>query len=91
MIIFVDWKDGPRAYLRVSPYIWYFMMLSIYVIFPLVNFGYGFIVIFLPNSAILDCIYYPWIIFYNVVQLGKLYTYITRVRQIYFYNALLEW
>lgn len=67
------------------------MLLLLYTVLPALNILFMVALFFWPDVNLDHCIYEPWLILYNVVQLGKLATYYGSVRSVYFYNAKQEW
>lgn len=36
-LIFIDWKKGPDWWLKISPFVFYTMLFSNYILVPIVN------------------------------------------------------
>lgn len=38
-LIFVPWKKGPKNYLKISPMLFFILLISNYLIVPIINLG----------------------------------------------------
>ena len=80
-LIFVPWKKGPEWYLRISPAIFYVLVLMNYLIIPIANLGLSAFYIIDPNYDLKTQIIQSWVVFYNVVNFSRVLEYFVVIRR----------
>lgn len=81
-LIFVPWKKGPALYLKVSPYIFYFMMYLNYVILPLGNIGLSTYFTISPKYNLKVKPMESWVIFFTVVCFSRVVEFFSSIKKL---------
>lgn len=40
-LIFIPWKQGPKKWVKYAPYLFFFMMITVYTIIPIANMAFA--------------------------------------------------
>jgi hypothetical protein len=80
-LIFVHWKKGAEWWLKISYIVFYVLLLTNYVILPLVNVGIFVFFIIAPAINLKDETIESYVIFINIICLLRLIEYATLVRR----------
>lgn len=81
-LFFVEWKKGPKNYLKYSPYIFYTLTYLNYLIIPIANIGYFFILAFAVKSfKIREIFIESWVVFYVMVSFNRILEYFIEVKK----------
>ena len=80
-LIFVPWKKGPEWYLRISPAIFYVLVLMNYLIIPLANLGLSAYYVIDPKYDLKSQVIQSWVVFYNVVNFSRVLEYFFVIRR----------
>lgn len=80
-LIFVPWKKGPEWYLRISPTIFYVLVLMNYLILPLGNLGLSAFYVIDPKYDLKTQVIQSWVVFYNVVNFSRVLEYFFIIRR----------
>jgi hypothetical protein len=80
-LIFVPWKKGPAAYQVVSPYIFYIVMFTNYVLIPVGNIVLSAYFTLNPNYDLKQKPLESWIIFFTIVCFARLVEYFFSIKR----------
>lgn len=86
-LIFIPWKYGPTWYLKVSPFIFFFMMYLNYLILPLVNIGLSIFYTVNPKYNLKKMPLESWVVFFTVICFSRLVEYYTTLKKLIFDDA----
>ena len=80
-LIFVSWKKGPEKWLKISPYIFFFMLITNYLILPIINIFVALYLIIDPKVDLKKIAVESYVVFFLVVSTGRVLEYITLIRR----------
>ena len=80
-LIFVHWKKGPAWWLRVSDKVFFLLLLTNYILLPLINNVALLYFIIDPNIDLKNHTIESYIVFFNVICFMRIVEYLTIVRR----------
>lgn len=80
-LIFVSWKKGSEKWLKISPYIFFFMLITNYLILPIINIFVALYLIIDPKVDLKNIAVESYVVFFLVVSTGRVLDYITLIRR----------
>jgi len=81
-LIFVDWKKGPKWYLKVSPAIFFSLIMLNYLIIPVVNIAFFFYLAFaVPGFDVKKIYIESWVIFFLVVSASRIFEFFLVIKK----------
>jgi hypothetical protein len=80
-LIFVSWKKGPEKWLKISPLIFFSMLVTNYLILPIINIVVALYLIIDPNVDLRNFPIESYIVFFLVVSTGRILEYFTLIRR----------
>jgi len=81
IMIFVPWKKGPDFYLKFSDKFFFGILLTNYILIPIINILFSVYWICLPSINLKEEPIECYIIFFNVLCFMRIIEYFTNIRQ----------
>jgi hypothetical protein len=80
-LIFVHWKKGADWWLKISYIVFYVLLLTNYIVLPLINIVASVFFIVSPNINLEDETIESYVVFITIVCLMRLIEYFTLIRR----------
>jgi len=81
-LVFVEWKKGPKWYTKNSPILFFTFMLLNFIIVPLANIVYFFILAFaVPGFEVKQVFIESWVIFFLIVSMSRVFEFFFVIRR----------
>jgi hypothetical protein len=81
-LVFVEWKKGPKWYTKASPIIFFTFVLLNFLIVPIANIVYFFILAFgVPGFAVKQVFVESWVIFFLIVSMSRIFDFFFVIRR----------
>lgn len=73
-LVFIEWKKGPKWYLKVSPLIFFTLTLLNFIIVPVANIGFFIYFCFINKGFLVKEIFIEsWVVFFVVVSFSRIF------------------
>ena len=81
-LAFVEWKKGPKWYVKVSPIIFFALILINFLIVPIVNIVYFFVLAFFVPTFDFKAIFIEsWAVFFLIVSISRIFEFFFVIRR----------
>lgn len=87
ILIFASWKKGPKWYIKIAPYLFFGMLLTVYIFVPLMNIGYNIASWVIPGIDNRANFYESWVLLYFVLNIARLLSFFTSIRRTFLAEA----
>lgn len=81
ILIFVDWKKGGKTWLKISPYFFFGMLLTNYLVIPIINLVPALYYFVAPNIVLKEFSIESYVIYYSVLCLCKIVEYFAIIKR----------
>jgi hypothetical protein len=81
-LVFVEWKKGPKWYVKAAPIIFFSFLLLNFLIVPIANIVYFFILAFgVPGFSVKLVFIESWVIFFLIVSMTRIFDFFFVIRR----------
>ena len=87
ILIFVSWKKGPAWWTKISPYLFFALLVFVYFVVPFLNVVLAMALILFPNINLRQSMFESWAAFYMSLQIIKIFDYFFTIRREYLHDA----
>lgn len=86
-LIFVPWKRGPKKWVKYAPYLFFFLMITVYSIIPIANMVFAAVLWGIPTIPNKSSVYESWVLFYFIVNISRVLSFFTQIRRTFLTEA----
>jgi hypothetical protein len=76
-LIFIPWKQGPKKWVKYAPYLFFFMMITVFTIIPIANMVFAVALWAIPQIPNKSSVYESWVLFYFIVNISRVVSFFT--------------
>lgn len=87
ILIFIPWKQGPKKWVKYAPYLFFFLMITVYMIIPIANMAFAAALWGIPNIPSKTSVYESWVVFYFIVNISRVLSFFTQIRRTFLREA----
>jgi len=87
VLIFVDWKKGPKTWKKIAPYVFFCFLIIVYFVLPALNIGIQVYEILLPSLDLKESYFESWLTLYMCVCIARIAEYFFKIRPTWIVDA----
>lgn len=87
ILVFVSWKKGPTWWTKISPYLFFALLMFVYFVVPFLNVVLALALILFPDINLRQSMFESWAAFYMSLQIIKIFDYFFTIRREYLHDA----
>jgi len=87
VLIFVDWKKGPKTWIKIAPTVFFCFLITVYFALPILNITIQVYEIILPALDLRQVYYESWLTLYMCVCIARIAEFFFKIRPTWIMDA----